>query len=536
MSIKRKNCLNNFFVKNISISDLTNLKRYELIVKNMGSKTMEIYEHILSSYATNYLWGEICNINPEFNNTYHRWNLEVPSFCEEIQFKITHTPKKIISDNERKRAAQEALDHYVKDFVNLNIKPITTEDVLNKYEVIYNVIRFFLYDPQGTYLGEANYSYESSQNIIFINSKTATSGLHPISINPGNWLIEIQMGNIVSQKVNFRIDIEFKPNNSYLQSKKNAIWKKGLFHVHSNHSDGKDSVEGLMNHFHTRGYDFFALTDHNLIYGWQDYESPHPISILPGIEMGAHKGHCLGIGIKRQIDWRFPNGTVKPINDLIDEVHRQGGVFGIAHPFCIDFPVSIPCHWDYEETDYGRVDFIEIWTYPFICRRQEIRKAFQFWDQLLNEGIRISGSSSIDLHDISQSPQEEPFPWMSIHCPSSNPNNLIESIRSGSFYSTNGPEIDLQLSSNSTTIILGETLLVQDEITLHCQINQDDFKGHLHIISDGKIVRRVFIKDGIPYKIKLEKKETPSKWLRTELYYDEQSNYLATFTNPFYID
>ena len=58
---------------------------------------------------------------------------------------------------------------------------------------------------------------------------------------------------------------------------------KGGLHTHTTRSDGADTPETVIRHFHANGYDFMALTDHR-VYNYENFAPDLPITIIPGTE------------------------------------------------------------------------------------------------------------------------------------------------------------------------------------------------------------------------------------------------------------
>lgn len=78
---------------------------------------------------------------------------------------------------------------------------------------------------------------------------------------------------------------------------------KADLHIHSNNSDGSDSVQELLNNLKKSKVDIFALTDHDTIEGCKEMEAlkPTDITFIKGVELtclcGDIKCHILGYGV-----------------------------------------------------------------------------------------------------------------------------------------------------------------------------------------------------------------------------------------------
>ena len=104
----------------------------------------------------------------------------------------------------------------------------------------------------------------------------------------------------------------------------------GDFHIHSSTwSDGSLTPFGLVLEAERQRLDVIAITGHNEVVDgkagrWFAERIGGPI-VLTGQEIVTHWHHVIAVGIDRVVDWRLP------VDDEIDDVHRQGGVAIAAH-------------------------------------------------------------------------------------------------------------------------------------------------------------------------------------------------------------
>ncbi|PYE48087.1 CehA/McbA family metallohydrolase [Paenibacillus barcinonensis] len=176
-------------------------------------------------------------------------------------------------------------------------------------------------------------------------------------------------------------------------------WLACELHTHTLHSDGSQTLEELAEGAFHLGFDAIALTDHNTmsgLIGREEIGQTYGVHILPGMEWTTFDGHMVTIGLNEFADWRDVSRS--DIDKGIADVHRHGGIAGIAHPFRIGSPACTGCYWEYELNDWSSVDYIEVWsgTFPSILRSNH--RAFELWTQKLNEGYRIAATSGRDWH------------------------------------------------------------------------------------------------------------------------------------------
>jgi len=103
-------------------------------------------------------------------------------------------------------------------------------------------------------------------------------------------------------------------------------------HVHSNHSDGIDSVKKLLRAALEKKLNAIAITDHDTINGSLEAmeiveEENLPLVVIPGLEVSTCDGHLLVYGIYEDLE---PGRSMK---ETALEVRRMGGISAIAHPF-----------------------------------------------------------------------------------------------------------------------------------------------------------------------------------------------------------
>ena len=107
---------------------------------------------------------------------------------------------------------------------------------------------------------------------------------------------------------------------------------KAELHVHSNFSDGKDSVKKILQVAIEKGINVISITDHDTINGSLEaleiVRDEHlPITVIPGVEISACEGHVLAYGILKDID---PGISIKETCRI---VRKLGGLSFLAHPF-----------------------------------------------------------------------------------------------------------------------------------------------------------------------------------------------------------
>jgi hypothetical protein len=105
---------------------------------------------------------------------------------------------------------------------------------------------------------------------------------------------------------------------------------KGVYHVHSNFSDGSGSLEKITRASAQLNQDFVILTDHgnpNLMSA-QSTTWMNNVLLIGGSELSLNAGHMAVFGFKVP-PFRFPPEP----QEAIDDINRDGGVSFVSHPF-----------------------------------------------------------------------------------------------------------------------------------------------------------------------------------------------------------
>jgi len=213
---------------------------------------------------------------------------------------------------------------------------------------------------------------------------------------------------------------------------------KGNLHTHSTNSDGVHAPDKVIDLYREQGYDFLALSDHFM----DDYAFPvsdtrhlrtDDFTTITAAEL--HVGHTkikelwhiLAIGIPVDFAPPQPDETAP---EIAQRAADAGAFVGIVHPgwygLTIDDAKTITAAHAVETYNHGsaiEVDRGEDW--PFL-------------DQMLNDGHRLSGFATDDAHLMTH---DWLGGWTMVHADELDPDKLVESLKAGRYYSSQGPEI-----------------------------------------------------------------------------------------------
>lgn len=239
-------------------------------------------------------------------------------------------------------------------------------------------------------------------------------------------------------------------NITYLDAGKRKY--KGNLHTHSTRSDGQYAPETVIQAYKDKGYDFMCLSDHE-IYWKSDACDDERFIMLDGYEMACEMSwrttgqqyHIHGL-LDRTIgstsEFEHNEEHAKPdyesldtIQALIDEMKAKGNLVIMNHPT-----------WSRNKPE----DLLRLQGYFAIeiyNHQSELDEAVGYgvrhWDYLLGEGRKVFGIAADDAHGGAFDTAISEFfgGWVSVEADELRQESVIEAMKAGRYYSSNGPEI-----------------------------------------------------------------------------------------------
>jgi len=249
-------------------------------------------------------------------------------------------------------------------------------------------------------------------------------------------------------------------------------WYRANLHTHTTLSDGDVNLPVRIKQYRDKGYNVLVITDHektNNIAGYSDANmlvingmESHPV--CPGAEIKYHFV-CLNIPFGFHRD---PNASAQQV---VDSVKSAGGEIIVAHPY-----------WcGYTPRELLAVDrYIGIEVYNGNFRYTGKGYSSVQWDQLSNTGKIIPAVANDDLHQSEMIGQS----WTMIKAKQLNIDSIMDSLRKGCYYASNGPVIeDFRADANNAFVkcspVVGIYFMGQNN--LHHDITSD----RDHLITSG---------------------------------------------------
>lgn len=200
------------------------------------------------------------------------------------------------------------------------------------------------------------------------------------------------------------------------------LWLKGNLHTHTTLSDGELPPEETVQACAQRGYDYVALTDHDVIAPTPRTHLPS-IIVLTGVEHSAQQ-HILRVNVLSTLPHDLSYQSV------IDLTHQAGGLVILNHPKWGENHD----HWrDAQLLALERYHGIEIYN-NIIEYLEGSPYAVDRWDHLISRGRRVWGYANEDMHRVFQIGSA----WNMVNVRERSKEALLEGLQAGRFYASTG--------------------------------------------------------------------------------------------------
>ena len=219
---------------------------------------------------------------------------------------------------------------------------------------------------------------------------------------------------------------------------------KGNLHGHSNYSDGKLAPEEVCKEYIENGYDFISITDHFLEMFNYPITSPElqikNFTVIPGAELhssmmeNGELWHVLALGLKDNFTPpNQPNFLINKKSENIESLNAR--LFDAGAFICLTHP-----EWNgmtlQDTLKFTQVHAIEIYNHSCAieCERGS---GVAVLDQILNHGKELNIIATDDSHFHI----EDAFGgWVMVKSELNSEEALLEALKSGHYYSSQGPD------------------------------------------------------------------------------------------------
>ena len=230
-----------------------------------------------------------------------------------------------------------------------------------------------------------------------------------------------------------------------------GTWLKGNIHSHTNQTDGLCPPDQQIRDYCAKGYDFFSITDHNMVVNSKAFAGDTDILLIPGWERDVRhdlkKIKCIHVvGLFSSEEGLFSEDPdfqprkerqydVCEISDqeLINEMAAEGQFTVVAHP-----------HWSrmtpQEVLELQGFDAIEVFN-TGCDRLMHAGRADLYWDLLLQQGRRVLGIACDDTHG--KTPKSDRFGgWIMVKAEERTVPAVLAAVKEGKYYLSQGPVIE----------------------------------------------------------------------------------------------
>lgn len=223
-----------------------------------------------------------------------------------------------------------------------------------------------------------------------------------------------------------------------------GIWLKGNIHAHTSRTDGLCLPEKQIRDYRENGYDFLAITDHNVIDSHQLNET-EDICMIPGWERDIRHAadntkciHVVGLLPSDAKDTevrevRRYECLEIPDQQLLDEMRKDGQFVVLAHPLWSRMTPS-------EVLELEGFHAIEVFNTG--CERlMHAGRADLYWDLLLQKGRKVWGIACDDTHGKTE--KSDRFGgWLMVRSESCTAGAILSAVQEGTYYFSQGPSIE----------------------------------------------------------------------------------------------
>lgn len=241
------------------------------------------------------------------------------------------------------------------------------------------------------------------------------------------------------------------------------FWR-GNLHTHSTLSDGVLSPEEVCRRYRAEGYDFLALTDHFIgRYGYpiadtlpfrgDDFTTLLGAELHSGAMENGELWHLLAVGLPADFaPSNSPDFTPLPDQETAAELAQRamnaGAFVAIAHPQWSGLTLA-------DARKITAAHAIEIYNHGCAmgCDRPD---GFGIADLLLTEGRRLALIATDDAHF---SEPDHFGGWVMVKSVENTPEALLEALKRGDFYSSQGPILH-DVTLHGDTVLVESTAVI----------------------------------------------------------------------------
>ena len=378
-----------------------------------------------------------------------------------------------------------------------------------------------------------------------ISAKWASPGYLKGTIEPGEWVVEIDVHRILPPgNVSYRIEVdcdtieviappdELAPEPPQRTKRRGPGWYSGDLHGHTFHSDGDYSPAEYLDVAYRRKYDFVALTDHNTISALPLLRqlAGNGITVIGGIELTTFNGHAVVLGAEGWSDWRVKDGAT--MSGRAASLQNTGALYIIAHPKAEGHPFCTGCRWAYSDMLPGPARHVEVWNREWVENSFNHGSVRLFY-QWLNSGFRMVATGGTDTHR----PIRHGFRIAAnrVYAQDNTQVEILAAIKRGHCYVSGGPELTFTgRGGDGSNVGMGD-LIAPGPMQLSCGWSSGSSENSIGDLT-ARLICRGRVAECWPCsqlgEAMVEVKAEAGQWFLLEL--RDQDGELHAMTNPIY--
>jgi hypothetical protein len=220
------------------------------------------------------------------------------------------------------------------------------------------------------------------------------------------------------------IEVIFKPQG----------WYKGQLHCHTASSDGALPVSQAIQMYRDAGYDFVAVSDHNMVTPTDQYSDTDFVTI-PNDEFTYGAKHVNAINAVQHYPGSIPDPV--QLQDVIDAALSVGAIPHINHP-------ESAGHTAMDVFTSTGAYLLEIVNH----RYGGLEYNLALWDDALSWGKQMYATAADDAHNYKT---DFNLGWIMVKAPYLTNYDILAAIEAGEFYASTGPVIT-EISKEGRTL------------------------------------------------------------------------------------
>jgi hypothetical protein len=397
-----------------------------------------------------------------------------------------------------------------------------------------------------------------ARSAFYIARDAATPGYLRGPLQGGGWTLMFGLSKVEDASVRYRVNIEIEIDPAAEHEAVGDVpvpggapypqgvaggeagvgrWYRGDLHAHSEHSDGANTVEEIVEYTRGVGLDYFALTDHNTISHWDELARLNDRAplLIPGEEITMYGGHANVWGLDGWIDFRGSDSA--QVQRLVEQANARGSMFSINHP---DSPIP------WKHAAVRGYQAVEVWNAPW---RWYNEPALLRWEDHLKRGERMIAVGGSDSHCVPPAKMTqpngpgEPCTWAYVEGPLTQ-RSVLEAVERGHVFlseAPNGPFIDLRADGDGDGVfeaLQGDRIDAASESLVRFRVTyRGPDRKHLRFFGKGGLVKEI-TPEAEEYDGEFELRIDGDDYLRCEVRgfrgRPERGEVVHAMTNPIY--